>query len=184
MNARTALIGMALVATISGCATTTPNYNTSPASAQQLQAARVQPAKVGDFTADKGAANTSITLRASTMEPAQGTYAKYLADAIKNELELVKLYSPASTTEISGVLIRNEMNTGLAATGEGLMEAKFVVRRNGTVRFDKTKQAQITWDSNFIGAIAIPRAQREYPRLVQALVAELFADADFVAALK
>jgi len=184
MKARTALIGVALVAILSGCAAMAPNYNTSPASAQKLQAAKVQPAKVGDFTADKNAANTSIALRASTMEPAQGTYAKYLADAIKNELELVKLYSAASTTEISGVLIRNEMNTGLAATGEGLMEAKFVVRRDGAVRFDKTKQAHIEWDSNFLGAIAIPRAQREYPRLVQALVAELFSDSDFVAALK
>ena len=184
MKARAVLMGMALVATMAGCAAVAPNYNTSPESAQRLQNAKVQPAKLGDFTADKNAPNTSIALRASTMEPAQGSYAKYLADAVKNELELVKLYSPASTTEISGVLMRNEMNTGLAATGEGLIEAKFIVRRDGNVRFEKTKQANHTWDSNFIGAIAIPRAQQEYPRLVQKLVAELFSDPDFVAALK
>jgi len=184
MKAWAVLIGMILVGAIAGCATVAPNYNTSPESAQRLQTAKVQPANVGDFSAEKGAPNTSIALRASTMEAAQGTYAKYLAAAIKSELELVKLYSPNSTTQISGVLIRNEMNTGLAVTGEGLIEARFIVRRDGNVRFDKVKLASITWDSNFVGAIAIPRAQQEYPRLVQRLVAELFSDPDFVTALK
>lgn len=173
-----------LIAFLAGCAAVAPNYSTSPESTQRLQAARVQPAKIGEFTAEATAANKSITLRASTMEPAQGTYAKYLADAIKTELELVKLYSPASTTEISGVLIRNEMNTGFAVTGEGLIEAKLVVRRDGGVRFDKTKLAKIEWDSNYFGAVAIPRAQQEYSRLVQKLLAEFFSDPDFVAALK
>ena len=178
------VLGIVAAVLISGCAAVAPNYNPNPDSAQKLQAARVQPAKVGEFTADANAANNSIGLRASTMVAAQGTFAKYLADALKNELELVKLYSPASTTEISGVLVRNEMNTGVAMTGDGLIEARFVVKRDGTVRFDKTKRATIQWDSNFIGAVAIPRAQREYPRLVQTLVAELFSDPDFVAALK
>ena len=184
MKAWVVLLGMVLVATIAGCATRTPIYNPSPESTQRLQNANVQPVKVGDFTAEATASNTSIALRAATMEPAQGTYAKYLAEAVRNELELVKLYSPASTTEISGVLLRNEMNTGLAVTGEGLIEARFIVRRDGSVRFDKTKLAGITWDSNFVGAIAIPRAQQEYPRLVQKLVGDLFSDPDFVAALK
>lgn len=184
MKAWVVLIGMVLVAAIAGCATVAPNYHTSPESAQRLQTAGVHPAKIGDFTAEKTASNTSIALRASTMDAAQGSYAKYLADAVKNELQLVNLYAPASATEISGVLIRNEMNTGLAVTGDGLIEARFIVRRDGNVRFDKTKMANITWDSNIVGAIAIPRAQQEYPRLVQKLVAELFSDPDFVAALK
>lgn len=178
------LIGMALVASLAGCAAVAPNYSTSPESTQKLQAAQVQPAKVGEFTAEATAANKSISLRASSMEPAQGTYSKYLADAVKTELELVKLYSAASPTEISGVLIRNEMNTGVAVAGDGLIEAKFVVRRDGSVRFDKTKMAKIEWDSNFFGAVAIPRARQEYSRLVQKLLAELFADPDFIAALK
>jgi hypothetical protein len=169
---------------LAGCAAKAPNYSTSPAATQSLQAARVQPAKVGEFTAAPGAANKSISLRASTMEPPQGTYSQYLADAIKTELDLVKLYSAASNTEISGVLLRNELETGLAVKGNGLIEAKIVVQRDGSVRFDKTKVATIEWDSNFIGAIAIPRAQQEYSRLVQTLVAQFFGDPDFVTALK
>jgi len=184
MKALARLIGIAVVLTFAGCAAVAPNYNTSPASAQRLQEAKVQAVKVGEFTADKAAANASIGLRASTMVPKQGTFAQYLADAVKNELELVKLYSAASGTEITGVLIRNEMNTGLAVTGDGLIEAKFVVQRDGKVRFDKTLTAKIQWDTNFVGAVAIPRAQQEYPRLVQTLIAQLFSEPDFVAALK
>lgn len=184
MKAFGVLAGVIAIAILSGCAAVAPNYNPNPESAQKLQAARVQPAKVGDFTAEANAANSSIGLRASTMVAAQGTYDKYLADALKNELELVKLYSPTSTTVIAGVLMKNEMNTGVAMIGDGLIEARFVVKRDGAIRFDKVKKATIQWDSNFVGAIAIPRAQREYPRLVQALVMELFSDPDFVAALK
>lgn len=175
------VVGSALLA---ACAARAPNYTTSPSSTQALQSAKVQPAKVGEFTADPGAANKSIALRASTMEAPQGSYAAYLADAVKTELDLVKLYSATSGTEISGVLIKNEMNTGLAVTGNGTIQARFVVRRDGVVRYDKTKLAQIEWDSNFIGAIAIPRAQQEYSRLVQKLVGDFFSDPDFVAALK
>ena len=179
-----ALFGIAAVAVLAGCAAKAPNYNPNPESAQKLQAARVQPAAVGDFTADANVSNTSIGLRASTMVPEQGTFSKYLADAIKNELDLVKLYSQSSTTVISGVLLKNEMNTGVAMTGEGAIEARFVVTRDGVVRFDRLKKAAIQWDTNSFGAIAIPRARNEYSRLVQTLVAELFSDPDFVTALK
>jgi hypothetical protein len=179
-----ALFGIAAVAVLAGCAAKAPNYNPNPESAQRLQAARVQPATVGEFKADANVSDTSIGLRASTMVPEQGTFSQYLADAIKNELDLVKLYSPSSTTVISGVLMKNEMNTGVAMTGEGQIEARFVVKREGSVRFDKLKKAAIQWDTNYFGAIAIPRAQKEYSRLVQALVTELFSDPDFVAALK
>ena len=179
-----ALLCIAAVAILSGCAAKAPNYNPNPESAQKLQAARVQPAAVGEFKADANVSDTSIVLRASTMVPEQGTFSKYLADAIRNELDLVKLYSPSSTTVISGMLMKNDMNTGVAMTGEGAIEARFVVKRDGVVRFDKLKKAAIQWDTNYFGAIAIPRARNEYTRLVQTLVAELFADPDFVAALK
>lgn len=56
-----------LIAFLAGCAAVAPNYSTSPESTQRLQAARVQPAKIGEFTAEATAANKSITLRASTM---------------------------------------------------------------------------------------------------------------------
>lgn len=179
-------IAITSVLGLTGCAitATAPNYVPSPRSTARLQAERAQPAKVGDFSAGKDVANTSITLRASTMVPAQGTYAKYLAEAIRQELELVRLYSPSSNIEIGGVLLQNEVDTGVADKATGVIEAQFTVRRDGIVRFDRLKTARIQWQTEFVGAIAIPRAQQEYPRLVQALVAELFSDPEFVGALK
>jgi hypothetical protein len=177
-------LGAATLMALTGCAAVAPNYTPSPQTSQPLQSARVQPAKVGEISADKAANNTSITLRASSMEPAQGTYAKYLADAIRQELELTKLYAPDGSTEITGTLLKNDLDTGLADKGIGVMEVRFIVRREGTVRFDKVKAAKTEWETSFVGAIAIPRAQQEYPRLVQTLVSALFSDPDFIAALK
>jgi len=77
-------------------------------------------------------------------------------------------------------------DTGLAATaGRRADRSKFIVRRDGSVRFDKTKLASHTWDSNFNRRDSDFRVRnRNTPRLVQKLVAELFSDPDFVAALK
>lgn len=173
-----------LVFVLSSCASTAPNYTASPRTTQSLQALKIQPVRVGAFTAAPTASDTGITLRSVVMQAPQGSFSRYLADAVRNELELVRLHAPGASTEVSGVLIRNELNTGLAVTGEGLIEARFVVRRDGQIRFDKVMVARIEWDSSFVGAIAIPRAQQEYARLVGKLVTETFTDADFVAALK
>jgi hypothetical protein len=173
-----------VIVALAGCATKAPNYAASPETTQGLQLARAQSARVGEFTAAATANNTGISLRASRMEPPQGTFAKYLEDAVRAELELARLYAPASKTEISGVLIRNDLDTGVVATGQGVIEAKFVVRREGAVLFDKTKVARIEWDTNYFASIAIPRALQEYSRLVRKLVTDFFSDPDFVAALK
>lgn len=178
------LLGSVILAGLTGCVAVAPNYTPSPQTTQRLQTEKAQPARVGKFTAANDAVDTSITLRASTMQAAQGSYARYLAEAIKQELEIAKLYSANAHLEIVGVLIRNDMNTGMADKAGGVIEARFTVRRAGTTTFDKVKTARTEWDTSLLAAIAIPRAQQEYPRLVQALVSELFSDPDFVAALK
>lgn len=172
------------VVCLTGCTTTAPNYMPSPQTTDRLQLERVQAVRVGEFTAGKNVADTALQLRANSMVPAQGTYARYLADAIRQELELVKLYSTTSNIEIGGVLLKNEVDTGFADKATGVIEAQFTVRRDGVVRFDRLKTARTQWQTDFLGAIAIPRAQQEYSRLVQALVAELFSDPEFIGALK
>jgi hypothetical protein len=42
----------------------------------------------------------------------------------------------------------------------------------------------MSWDSSFVGAIAIPRAQQQYPMIVQKLLATLWGDAKFLDSLK
>ncbi len=66
----------------------------------------------------------------------------------------------------------------------GDLEARFVVKTAGTVRYDQVKTIQDEWDSSFVGAVAIPRAQQRYAVMVQKLLAALFADPAFVEALK
>lgn len=70
------------------------------------------------------------------------------------------------------------------ATADALIQARFVVKRGGQVRYDKVLTATHQWDSHLFGNIAIPRAQQNYPVVVQKLLTSLFVDPDFIAAMK
>ena len=86
--------------------------------------------------------------------------------------------------EVSGVLTRNEINAGGISTNDGVLEALFIVKRDGVVRYNKSKRTNASWESSFVGAIAIPKAQQQYPLLVQSLLGQLIGDAEFQAAVK
>jgi hypothetical protein len=62
--------------------------------------------------------------------------------------------------------------------------AEFALTRNNQVCFKKNLLAEHKWDSSFIGAVAIPAAFNNYPTAVQKLLSELFADSDFIAAVR
>ncbi|MNL70318.1 hypothetical protein D3C87_1953020 [compost metagenome] len=64
------------------------------------------------------------------------------------------------------------------------MEAQFVVKNGSEVRYDKTKKITRQWEGAFAGAVAIPQAANNYPLMVQDLLGSLFADPDFITALK
>jgi hypothetical protein len=68
--------------------------------------------------------------------------------------------------------------------GTGEIEATVTVKRDSQVRYEKVKSAKITFESSFAGAVAIPAGRRAYPELVQKFLAALYADPDFIAALK
>ena len=51
-------------------------------------------------------------------------------------------------------------------------------------KYDQVKSIHDVWDSSFMGAIAIPRAQERYPIMVQKLLAELYTDPAFMGALQ
>jgi hypothetical protein len=85
---------------------------------------------------------------------------------------------------VSGALQKNDISIPPVGNGRSDIAARFVLKRNAEVRYDQVKSAHDEWDSSFVGAVAIPRAQNEYPTLVQKLLAELYADPAFLAALK
>lgn len=118
------------------------------------------------------------------MVSAQGTFSKYLQNAIIQELTEARLLDPKSSVQLTAVLIKNDISAAGIISASGEIEAKFTITNGGKVTFGKVIRATTEWDSNFLGAIAIPRAQQNYPNLVTELLKQLYADRDFVAALK
>jgi hypothetical protein len=174
---------MAMMLMASGCAMQAPRYQPS---IDNVEALKKTPASValGTFTVQAGVGGP-ISLRANSMtSPVGADYAAYLADALQQELTLAGKLDPKSKIEISGVLVKNDIAAAGMSTNSGEVEARIVVKNNGTQRFDKVKRAELSWDSSFVGAIAIPKAQQQYPMIVQKLLAQLWGDADFQAALK
>ena len=171
---------------VSGCSMMAPRYTASLENVQKLKDAAIQPTKVGniDSTPGKGNANP-ISLRGSSLaSPYEGSYAKYLAEAVKQELSLAGKLAPDAKIEVSGSLQQNDINIPAIGSGNGDLAARFVVTRNGETRYDQVKSLHDSWDSSLVGAIAIPRAQGRYPIMVQKLLAELYSDPAFVQALK
>lgn len=170
---------------LTACSTPAPPYAVSIPNVQALKSAMTSGVGVGEFTAQGSAANNeSISIRGNPMVSAQGTFSKYLQNAITQELTEARLLDPKSNVQITAVLIKNDISAAGFITASGEIEAKFIITNSGKVTFDKVIRATTEWDSNFLGAIAIPRAQQNYPSLVTVLMKQLYADRDFVAALK
>jgi hypothetical protein len=177
-----ALLSLALLFA-GGCASTAPKYTPSLDNVAVIKNAGSPKAKVADFTITPDV--NRVTLRGGALEsPINGSYGAYLADAIRQELDLAKALDPASTVEISGALLKNDVNVANIITGSANLEARVVVKKDGQIRFDKVKSASMEWESSYFGATAIPRGMQNYPIAVQKLIAAIFADSEFLQALK
>ena len=127
----------------------------------------------------------AMSLRGNSMiSPVGKNYGDYLAAALQQELELAKLQNPQSRLEISGTLVKNNIDAGGLSTNAGQIEARFVVKRANQITYDKLKKAELQWESSFAGAVAIPLAANNYPLMVQKLLGSLFSDPDFINATK
>lgn len=167
----------------SGCSTVGPQYSASIENVQTLKDSGSPGVRTGAFSQD-ASVKDSISLRASSMNSPYGTYGNYLAEAIKQELQMAGKLAPGANIEVSGVLLKNSIDISGLGTGYGDIEARFVVKKGEIVRYDQVKKAHSEFESAFAGAIAIPRGRDEYPRLVQRLLAILYADQSFFEALK
>lgn len=178
--------GLAVAVALQGCAIQAANYQPSLDNVDAIKKTVPAPLALGSFSVQVGATGASqISLRGNPMaSPVGSDYAAYLADALRQELVLANKLDPKSTFEVSGVLLKNDIAAGGLATNSGEIEARFVVRRSGAVRYEAVKRVEASWESSFVGAIAIPKAQQQYPLLVQKLLAALLADPQFVAALR
>ncbi|HEV2287085.1 MAG TPA: hypothetical protein VGR80_13660 [Steroidobacteraceae bacterium] len=179
----TVVVSGALLA--SGCSLTAPRYTASLDNVQKLKDGGIAPTKVGTFRSDSGKDNpATISIRGSALaSPYNNSYADYLAEALKQELTMAGKLAPDAQIEVTGALQKNDISVPMS-TASGDMTARFIVMRGGTVRYDQVKSIHDEWESSFVGAIAIPRAQEQYPIMVQKLLAALYADPAFIQALK
>ncbi len=180
-----AVPALVCAAALAGCASPAPRYQPLIDNVEVLKRAPA-PVAIGAFSVKSGAVGTtSIGLRGSSMiSPVGQDYAAYLADALQQELELAGKLGAKSNIEISGVLLKNDISAAGLSTNSGEVQAQFVVKKDGAVKFDKVKRGELSWESSFAGAIAIPKARQQYPLIVQQLLAQMMTDPEFSAALK
>lgn len=182
---RLALI--AALAAMTGCASVKmPAPAPSAANAEKLRATKLVPAQVGAFKLAAGKPadmDTSLSgLRGSSVSPANGSFAGQLRDEIATELTAAGLLDANSKIVIEGQLTDSMVDAAMS-TGKGRLAAKIQIKRDGQTLFDKEVVAEATWESSFVGAIAIPAAINQYGALYKTLVGKLFDDADFKRAL-
>lgn len=180
-----AVFVLAVLAFLTGCAGPSPNYSPSIDNVEALKKSGASATRVGTIGVTSGMPGASaLSIRANSMVSSVGAhYGDYLAAALKQELEMARLLNPQAVTEISGTLLRNNIDAGGINTNAGQMEARFMVTVAGNVRYDKIKRIEHQWEGAFAGAIAIPNAANNYPVMVQKLVAMLIADPEFIRAL-
>ena len=148
---------------------------------QSLRAGNVGPMRVGTFTAAPGIPaqmDREVAVRAGVQPAPKGSFARYLADTLAAELSGAGKLEPGSTLVVSGVLSDTHVDS-LVPTAHARLGARFALARGQTTVFDKTLSVQSVWDSNIIGAVAIPDALNHYIGLYPKLVAVLLADPDF-----
>lgn len=174
----------ALGLVLSGCSIVAPPYTPSLDNVQALKNSGAAPTRVGTFNETGTAVPHPISLRANSLRSPYGSnWSAYLSEAVTRELTMAGKLSPKADVEISGTLLRNEIDPAIG-TGTGDISARFVVRKDNTVRYDQVKSVHREWESSFAGAVAIPKAVTEYGYTVQALLATLYADPAFLEALK
>jgi hypothetical protein len=178
---------LSATALLTGCASITmsqpkPTLETTAA----LRANPLAPATVGSFQLDPkgGADDRKISLRGanSVQSPVDGSFAQYLRESIKVELQAAGLYDAKSNAVIAGALTQSDADPAMG-TGTAKLGARFTVTRDGAVRYDRELVVDDSWESSFVGAVAIPAAAAHYEGLYRKLAAKLLNDADFRAAL-
>lgn len=160
---------------------TAPSYSPSVTTIQTVKNSQAAPVSVAKATVASANLN-KISLRSNPLKSPYGDYAAYIEQALKTELSQAGLLDDNATTVISSKLTQNSLDTGMS-TGTGEIAAVFTVTKAGTAVFQKEISATETWQSSFVGAIAIPNAVNAYPALVNKLIANLFSDKEFLASI-
>lgn len=175
-----------ITALMTGCASfVPPTYSPDYPSLDKLKAGLVGKVAVGTFQPRSPEAPVNkVTLRGSVLAPPSGSFAEYLENAIRSDLTELRALDPQADTRIDATLLKNDIDISGFSTGTGVMEVKLTVSKRGKAVLDKVYAANTQFESSFAGAVAIPKGQSEYPRLVRTLLQTVYADPAFLNAVK
>jgi hypothetical protein len=153
----------------------------------RLRGTNMAPVQLGTFTLDSRlseSADKSMSMRGanSVTSPVDGSFTQYLKATLAEELKAAGLLDPKSNIVITGALVETQLHTDIG-TATGLLMAHFVVKRDGVTRYDRELTASDSWESSFMGAVAIPAAANHYQGLFRKMVSTLLDDKDFKAAV-
>jgi hypothetical protein len=154
---------------------------------QRLRGANMAPVQLGAFTLDPRlpeSADKNMSMRGanSVVSPVDGSFVQYLKSTLAEELKASGLLDPKSTIVITGALVETQLHTDIG-TASGSLKTHFVVTRDGATRYDRELAAVDSWESSFMGAVAIPAAANHYQGLFRKMVSTLLDDKDFKAAV-
>lgn len=176
----------ALFLLVMGCTTAMAPQSPTLTNIQLLRAADVPTLSLGEFVLAPGLParmDRSISIRAdSVTAPGDGSFAHYLRQTLETELRGAGKLDSSAPTTIAAQLTQSRVTTALPRA-EAILGARFMVTRNGTLIYEKELTVTDAWESNFIGAIAIPQAADRYTALYADLATALLSDTEFRAAV-
>lgn len=176
-----------LLAFLVGCTTVMPPPMASSENSQALRAANLTPTNVGSFKLTPGRLplmDTELSggLRGGNIAAPSGSFSQHLKETLKAELQSAGLLDLQSRYLIEGQLTDSKVDAAIG-TGTARLAARFKIIREGQTLFDKELVVEDSWDSSFLGAVAIPRAIEHYGAIYKLLVGKLLNDSGFRRAL-
>lgn len=175
-----------LAIVLSGCAAlVAPPYSPHFETLDALKKQPIDKLAVGEVQPTDPAAKVNrITLRGSSLSSPDGTFAKYLENALVQDFKELSVYDPSAGTRVDATILKNDIDVSGISTGQGLMEVEIRVSRGAERRLVKTFKASTQFPSSFAGAVAIPKGQSEYGNLVRTLLRQVYEDQEFINAVK
>ena len=127
----------------------------------------------------------TISLRAAQMtSPYGGSFSKYLEESLKEHLKHASLYNESSDIKVTVSMLKNDVDIMGFSVGEADISAKFTVYKHNKIIHNKVYNIHHTWDSSFIGQVAIENALNNYPIAIQKLINTFTLDQDFLKKIK
>lgn len=167
---------------LQGCGVAMPRYEANFDNVQVLKN-QAPLAKLNSPAVVADAGQDSIVARANPIRSPEGSISKHVQKALEDELRLAGLLDASASRHLDVNLRQSKLDAPIG-TGSGAISADFNLREGERSLYSSSKTVTNTWDSSFVGAIAIPAAANAFNPLVRKLLAELYQDPAFINAMQ